>query len=310
VASGRCVATPDGYVAAGLAGSEHVATVVVAGPELAGAEQRTLERGAIVAALAVLLARTVAEAGQRMGNELVRDLLSPGESDWAVTRERARRHGAHLDGDLVVAVAHSDPGHRVAVLRAATRLADRLHGVAGDHEDAITLVAPGEVPTEVGEQLLAAPEGEHPVPMTIGVAGPVPAADLSRAHADARATVRTLLTLGRHGEVADPAGLGVSRLLLGANGPSELGEFVTRSLGPLTAYDEARGTGLVATLEAWFDHGGRLKETAAALHVHPNTVTQRLERIGDLLGTDWRAPDRSLDLQLALRIRRLAAQSG
>ncbi len=61
----------------------------------------------------------------------------------------------------------------------------------------------------------------------------------------------------------------------------------------------------MATLEAWFATGGRLKETAARLHVHPNTVSQRLDRIGELLGADWRDPARSLDLQLALRVHRL-----
>jgi DNA-binding PucR family transcriptional regulator len=71
------------------------------------------------------------------------------------------------------------------------------------------------------------------------------------------------------------------------------------------AYDAARGTELVATLEAWFATGGRLKETGARLHVHPNTVSQRLARVGELLGADWRDPDRSLDVQLALRVHRL-----
>jgi DNA-binding PucR family transcriptional regulator len=72
-------------------------------------------------------------------------------------------------------------------------------------------------------------------------------------------------------------------------------------------WDARRGTGLVATLEAWFASGGHLKGTAAALHLHPNTVTQRLERIGELLGADWRDPGRALDLQLALRLARLQA---
>jgi DNA-binding PucR family transcriptional regulator len=63
----------------------------------------------------------------------------------------------------------------------------------------------------------------------------------------------------------------------------------------------------VATLDAWFSSGGSLKETAAALHVHPNTVTQRLERVTGLLGESWRAPGRALDLQLALRVARLRA---
>ena len=41
------------------------------------------------------------------------------------------------------------------------------------------------------------------------------------------------------------------------------------------------------------------------LHVHVNTVTQRLDRIAKLLGPDWQSPDRALELQLALRLHRL-----
>ena len=59
------------------------------------------------------------------------------------------------------------------------------------------------------------------------------------------------------------------------------------------------------TVAAWFAHGGRLRDTAEVLHVHPNTVSQRLERVADLLGGDWRDPARSLDLQLALRMHAL-----
>ena len=47
---------------------------------------------------------------------------------------------------------------------------------------------------------------------------------------------------------------------------------------------------------------GRLAEI---LHVHVNTVTQRLDRVAQLLGTDWQKPDRALEVQLALRLHRL-----
>jgi DNA-binding PucR family transcriptional regulator len=105
--------------------------------------------------------------------------------------------------------------------------------------------------------------------------------------------------------VSDPAGLGVARLLLGDNDPEHVAAFVETTIGPVQAWDERRGTGLVATLEAWFATGGHLKDTASVLHVHPNTVTQRLERVGELLGSGWREPGRALDLQLALRLARL-----
>ncbi len=113
------------------------------------------------------------------------------------------------------------------------------------------------------------------------------------------------LTLGRAGEVSDPAGLGLARLLLGENGPDQMAAYVDATLGPVLAYDAERGTSLLETLDAWFGAGGRVKETAARLHVHPNTVSQRLDRVGELLGSGWRDPGRALDLQLALRVHRL-----
>ncbi len=39
--------------------------------------------------------------------------------------------------------------------------------------------------------------------------------------------------------------------------------------------------------------------------MHVNTVTQRLSRLANLLGTDWQRPERALELQLALRLHRL-----
>ncbi len=73
----------------------------------------------------------------------------------------------------------------------------------------------------------------------------------------------------------------------------------------MLAYDAERGTALAETLEAWFAAGGSLRATAELLHVHPNTVAQRLERVGQLLGDGWRDPARALDVQLALRMHRL-----
>ncbi|NUR05934.1 MAG: helix-turn-helix domain-containing protein, partial [Nocardioidaceae bacterium] len=141
---------------------------------------------------------------------------------------------------------------------------------------------------------------------TVGAAPAPPGpAGLPATYAEARRCLDTLLTLGRSGEVADPAGLGLARLLLGQNGPGELDEFVEAMVGPVLAYDAKRGTELVATLEAWFACGARPAETAKRLHVHPNTVAQRLDRIGTLLGDDWRDPARGLDVQLALRLWRL-----
>lgn len=48
---------------------------------------------------------------------------------------------------------------------------------------------------------------------------------------------------------------------------------------------------LARTALAYLDHGGRADLTAAALHLHPNTVKHRLRRLGELTGMSL--PDRS-----------------
>ncbi|MET7836560.1 helix-turn-helix domain-containing protein [Micromonospora sediminicola] len=54
-------------------------------------------------------------------------------------------------------------------------------------------------------------------------------------------------------------------------------------LGPLDPADEFHRE-LATTALAWLDHGQRLDHTAAALHVHPNTVRYRLRRLREVTG--------------------------
>jgi DNA-binding PucR family transcriptional regulator len=100
--------------------------------------------------------------------------------------------------------------------------------------------------------------------------------------------------------------LGVYRFLLAPGGPDEAAEFVRRTVGPLLDHDAARGTDLARTLEEYLASGRQHGATAERLHIHPNTLYQRLGRIGAVLGEDWRSPDAALDLHVALRLHRLA----
>lgn len=309
--SGRSVAVPSNgppvYVAVARAGSEHLGTVVLGGRDepLALAERRTLERGALVAALVLLFSRTVAEAEERVRGELLADLLTPDDVDERRLRDRARLQGADLDAPGAVAVAAVPDGERHRAAAAAARLAAEHAGLAADHGGHVVVLAAGVEPLELGRRLQdQAPfAGGSTVGVAASAGGPTATAT---AYREARRCLEALLTLGRVGEVSDPAGLGVARLLLGHNGPEELAGFVRRSLGPVLEYDARRGTDLLGTLAAWYDTGERQAETARRLHVHPNTVAQRLERLSGLLGQDWRDPARGLDLRLAVQLVRLS----
>lgn len=300
--SGRCVPCGDHWVAVAAAGGEHLGTLVVRTEQVMDlAERRTLERGALVVALVLLFSRSAAEAESEVRGELLADLFDDRPADVERLRERARLQGLELDDAFAVVVAQPPPGTpRSALARKAGALGRELAGVGGVLEGRAVLVVPGD-PAATGalvrERLgatvgwVAAPRGRDDAP-----------ARLRAAYREARQTLDALLRLGRVGEDSDPGGLGVARLLLGGNGPAELDELVARTLGPVLEYDATRGTALAGTLRAWFATGGALAATAERLHVHPNTVSQRLERVGQLLGDDWRAPGRRLDLQLALQL--------
>ncbi len=308
--TGRSVEVPGQgapeYVAVARAGTEHLGTVVLGGrvEPLALAERRTLERGALVTALVLLFSRTVAEAEERVRGELLADLLTPDRADERRLRERARLQGADLDAAGAVAVASVPDGERHRAAATASRFAAEHAGLAAEHAGHVVVLAAGVEPLELGRRLQE--QAAFSAASTVGVAasagGPTATA---AAYREAGRCLEALLTLGRVGEVRDPAGLGVARLLLGHNGPDELAGFVQRSLGPVLEYDARRGTDLLGTLAAWYDAGERQSETARRLHLHPNTVAQRLERLSGLLGEDWREPDRGLDLRLAVQLVRL-----
>ncbi len=65
----------------------------------------------------------------------------------------------------------------------------------------------------------------------------------------------------------------------------------------LQDYDERNRTSLLATAEAYVEHGMEIAAAARALYQHPNTVRYRLAKMRALLGA---ADERALDLQLLL----------
>jgi DNA-binding PucR family transcriptional regulator len=138
----------------------------------------------------------------------------------------------------------------------------------------------------------------------VGASGPVvPADGVGAAHAEARRTVDALVALGTPGRGAAAVDLGFAGLVV--SGAPDVNRYVVQQLGPVVEYDERRGTDLVQTLDAYFDSAASPRHAAEALHVHVNTIAQRLERLRALLGDDWQQPDRTLELQLALRLRRI-----
>jgi DNA-binding PucR family transcriptional regulator len=311
--SGRTVLAerPEGapacWVTPVVAGSEQLGTLVLCGGRAAsGADVRTLERAAQVTALLLLNERSVVEAEQRVRGELLADLLGDPHRDPDGVRQRARLLAADLDREHVVVVAAPQRVGRHEALAAAAALSAELGGLAGEHQGEVVMLLPGRDPSAEARTAVQRLGGQLGTPVTAGAAGPaVGVTAIAEAHGDAQRCLHLLSALDRHGEVATAEELGAYGLVFSRSDPDDLERFVTRTLGPVLEYDRAKGTSLVETLEAYFAHGGNLARTAGALHVHVNTVYQRLGRISELLGTDWQAPEGALQVHLALRLHRL-----
>ncbi len=308
-AEGRAVRHGGGWICVVLAGQEPLGSLVLHGrADLDDADRRLFERAAVVTALLLLLRRSVAETENRVRGELLTDLLTAPGRDPAGLTARGRRLGVDLNRPHLVLVAETAATDRARLAGAAARHLFGTRGISAEHGEAVVLLLPDDglrSPAAAAQEAadrLAALTG---TPVTVG-AGPAatgPTA-LAAAHAEALRCVRALRVLGRTGDGASTDALGFLGVLLGDG--HDVTAYVSTTLGPLLDYDTHRGTELVRTLRAYFDHGASLTRAKDDLHVHVNTVVQRLDRIESLLGPDWNHPSRALELHLALRLQLLA----
>src|SRR3712207_47489 len=110
--TGRTVRDGSWWTAAVTAGPDLLAGLVLhRDEELSEADQRILERAALVTALLLLIRRPASEAEGRVRGGLLEELLGPALRDPGGLRERARRLGADLDRPHAVVVALAEePG--------------------------------------------------------------------------------------------------------------------------------------------------------------------------------------------------------
>ncbi|QNP62009.1 helix-turn-helix domain-containing protein [Streptomyces genisteinicus] len=322
---GHAVRRGDDWIAEVSAGGEVFGALVLRGhPALDPVDQRTLERAAMVTSLLLLARRSAHDAERRVRGELLDDLLDAPDRDPRLLRERAARLGADLDVPHVVLAARIEgPGSgsgagpasaaresadRRRLWSAASHLAATGAGLAAARDGGTVLLLPlgaEDTPASLARRTARQLGGALREPVTVGASSPVgsPAGDptpVAAAYEQAGRCLDALRLLGRAGQGAAAQDLGFLGLLLAD--PGDIDGFVHRTIGEVVAYDRRRGTDLVRTMAAYFASGMSPARTKDDLHVHVNTVAQRLERIGRLLGSDWQSPGRALEIQLALRL--------
>jgi DNA-binding PucR family transcriptional regulator len=248
--------------------------------------------------------------------ELVRELLAGEEQD---VTEASRALGYDLDRWVLAAVlwdrgSVDDPSTRHDGLEAQAACIARATDVARP----LTL-APGESSLWAWVAATDTPDLDHVEAelnetlrpgQAVALGTPAPGLEGFRIGHDEAMQARRIAELGgRTGVIRYDA---VESVALLSDDLDRLTRFVDRTLGPLTADDDATAR-LRETLLAWLAEGGNARRAAERLHAHKNTVLYRIGRAQQILG---RPLDEGRgDLELALnaiqalgaRVRRPAA---
>lgn len=99
------------------------------------------------------------------------------------------------------------------------------------------------------------------------------------------------------------AQLGPLRLLFHIDNPAFLQTYAQEHLGVLEQYDQKRNTTYLETLKVYLQADCSLLRASAQLHMHRNTLVYRIQKIKELLHTDFSDATEKLELLLSFYIR-------
>jgi purine catabolism regulator len=285
-----------------------------------------LERAAMGIAVRLAQASAIAEAQERFAAVSLEELISGHAGDIADVTERAITFGWDLSLPRAVLLASIDPApadggdgdhgvtrpapaNALAMIAAAARATLGPDAIVWTRSATIAaLVAPATDDPDDRRAIAEALQRELDVRLTsvsvsIGVGRRVDSpAQLPRSFAEAsRAVDVGRWAKGRHvTEVFDQLGL---ERLLATVPPADLNEFVRDAIGPLADHDAQNNGELVDTLAVWLETRN-MAEAARRMHVHYNTLKNRLERIEGIVGPVMADSARALECEIAIYITR------
>ncbi|MEV8565866.1 GAF domain-containing protein [Streptomyces sp. NPDC051322] len=299
---GETVQTADGRCIHPItAGKENLGTLVfhVTSPPT-DYQVRLLPSVAQSVAVLLLMQRSTAAAEGQVRDELFNDLLSA-TRQTAQIEERAHQLGMKLEDPHVIVIARPEGGVQGRAVVWASSYANRFAGLKRVDSGCVGFLLPGSDAEGAAAAVARELTSVLGQPVTAGAAGPVTSpASVLHTYREAERCLDALTVLGGVGTSASPQQLGFLGLLLSDN--RDVAGFVRTAIGPVLDYDTQQSTDLLRTLQAYFAAGNSPTRAAEELHVHPNTVSRRLERITELLGAHWQVPSRALEIQLALRL--------
>jgi PucR C-terminal helix-turn-helix domain/GGDEF-like domain len=271
-----------------------------------------LQGGRLVLAMRLLIERSVAEAEERSGRDLLHEVLFGGARHGSAAL--AARLGYERDGPAsVLAVrlrpvsSSADEGSYRARKRAVSAVQQELRngtrGLAGIVDDDLIAIVRPETAGACARRILdRVASGAFGLLAAAGISDTCGSlADLPDARRQADMAAALAEDLGQG--VLRFADLGLYRLLFDVQHADRVEEHVERWLGPLLRYDVAHHTQLVDTLAQFLAGATRLEDVARSLSIHMSTLKYRLRRIREILGFDFAHPPYRFEVELALRLK-------
>jgi len=274
-------------------------------------DRTVIHGGCLVLALRLLIERSIADAQERSGRDLIEDVLLRGNRH--ASSALAARLGYKQDGPAMVLAVRLRPppagydhrwdGVRRQVISAVQdEFPGGIRGLAGlVGEEIVAIVRPEAAEACERRILSRATAGAPDVQMTIGVSDVSASVEhLQEAHRQARQAAALAESIPQH--ILRFADLGLYRLLFDADHADRIDEHIERWLGPLLRYDKAQHTRLVETLARYLTGTSRNEEVAMDLSIHQSTLKYRLRRIREILTFDFMHPEVRFNIELALRL--------
>jgi PucR family transcriptional regulator, purine catabolism regulatory protein len=273
-------------------------------------EQAAIQQALTVLGIDVAHREALRQTHRRFAVEVF-DLAREAEAEAPAIALRLRALGLDPDGGVVAIVCERPAAEERLGAFEHALAASGLRAAATARAGRLMAVAQWTAGTADGTRVAGALAAAMGPQAAVGIGAPVAhCALLDASVADARRACRLARLRQDAGRGASAAELGTHAGLLAQQDPELLEGFWRSLLDPLAEHDAARGSELVATLEAFLFSGGRWAQTAERLHVHVNTLRHLLARVEALTGRRLEDPDDRVDLHLALRARARGAGPG
>ena len=271
----------------------------------------TIEHAATVAALILLRERAVYEAEQRLQSGLIEELLRRPPLVHASIAEKMRAFGLS-DGQQVLLIRPVDQQFP-DTLRLSRMVREEIwaageRGIVVERGQDLAVLVSSKAP-ETGLELaqrIAAMGRRQGYCLSIGIGRRVQQLEeLAQSYEEALEALEAGIALHGPGSITTFESLGYLYWLRHLSAEVRNRNPFARALATLAEYDAAHHTALLMTLETYLDAGACSLDAARRLYLHRNTLRQRLTRIERIIGFPLSDPEVRLNLQLALKERRL-----